>query len=281
MTLELVDVAGRVLQSIPFSPEVPDAWHAGPAGPAVFSRDVAAPIGLHTVRVAAPGGVSAQHSRSARPPTIRAEITSAAEPAARMLHWSADDPDGDDVRVDVYVRADDEGPWRGVAIDTDRTALTLDTGTLPTGRRAAARLVASDGFNTAATEIDLGPGAPLTVLATHPHADEPDVAVSAEVMVFLSAPLRAAGDAPASAVDARWLRMTGPDGETVFADVASRPAAGRLILTPLQPLQPGARYTVTVAAGLEDARGGRLPNGVVWSFTTAAVADAPAPQAPR
>jgi hypothetical protein len=269
MALQLVDVAGRVLQSIPFSPDAPDAWHAGPADPAVFSLDVAAPVGLHTVRVAAPGGTSARHSRSARPPTIRAEVTSVEAPATRTLRWAAGDPDGDDVRVDVYVRADDEGPWRGVAIGTDRTSLTLDAGTLPTGRRAAARLVASDGFNTASTEIDLGPGAPLTVLATHPRADETDVSASAEVMVFLSAPLPAAGSAPASTVDARWLRMTGPDGETVFADVASRPAAGRLILTPLQPLRPGTRYTVTVAAGLEDARGGRLTSDVVWSFVTA------------
>ena len=37
---------------------------------------------------------------------------------------------------------------------------------------------------------------------------------------------------------------------------------------PIAPLIPGARYTVTVLAGLEDTTGGLLEEDFVWSFTT-------------
>jgi len=269
MRLDLMDVAGRLLRSVPFDTVVADPWHEAPGGPAAFSVEVGAPIGLHAVRVTAPGGLSTEHRRSASPPSIRAEVNSPRGALARTLRWSVQDPDGDDVRVDVYVRADDEGPWRGIAIDTDRTALSVDAGMLPAGRQVAARLVASDGFNTTMTDIALGPGTPLTVLASLPAADASDVATSTDIIVFLSAPLRIGSSAPVVDVDAAQLRLTGPDGQTVFADVAYRRNVGSLILTPVQPLQPGARYTATLAAGLEESWGGKLLNDVTWNFVTA------------
>jgi hypothetical protein len=58
----------------------------------------------------------------------------------------------------------------------------------------------------------------------------------------------------------------------VFADVAYHPTSRTIVLAPVGPLRPGTRYTVTLAAGLEDPWGGRLASDVVWSFTTAAVA---------
>ncbi len=269
MSLELVDAAGRILSTASFDPVAADRWHGGPAGSAAFSLETAAPIGLHTVRVTGPNGETDQRSRSARPPTIRAEVRSFGQPPVRTLHWLTDDPDGDDVRVDVYLRADGEGPWRGVAIDTTRTDLLLDDFTLPTGGRVTARLVASDGFNTASTEVELGAGAPLTVLATLPADGAEDVPISTDILVVLSAPLRLEGNAGAGQLDPEQLRMAGPDGHVVFADLQYR--NGRLLLTPIQPLRPGTRYTVTLAPGLEDTWSGRPSTAVTWSFVTASV----------
>jgi hypothetical protein len=270
LTLELLDAGGQVLASRPFDAAGPDPWHGEPAGgPAAFTLDVPAPAGLHTVRVRAPGGASAEQSRSAGAPTLEASVSDAGA-GARTLQWSAADPDGDAVQVDVYLRADGEGPWRGVATGTTKTTLRFGAEQLLPGGRLAARLVASDGFNTTATEVDLGPGAPLAVLAVTPNRDARDVSPVTDVVVQLSAPLATAGRTAALETDR--IRLVDADGTAVFSDVEYRPTTRTIVLAPVGPLRPGTRYTVTLAAGLEDPWGGRLAEAVSWSFTTAAVA---------
>jgi hypothetical protein len=150
---------------------------------------------------------------------------------------------------------------------TTKTTLRFGTEQLLSGGRLAARLVASDGFNTTATEVDLGPGAPLAVLAVTPNRDARDVSPVTDVVVQLSAPLATAGRT--AALEADRIRLVDADGTAVFADVEYQPTSRTIVLAPVGSLRPGARYTVTVAAGLEDARGGRLASDVVWSFMTA------------
>lgn len=283
LTLDLLDAAGGVLRSVPFAAATPDRSHddeAAPAGPASFALDVPAPVGLHAVRVTAPGGVQADRARSAGAPVLRADVTPASATAPRTLRWTTTDPDGDDVRVDVYLRADHEDTWRGAVTDTPRTSLSFAAHQIPPGRQVTARLVASDGFNTTTTDVNLGPGAAIGVLATTPADGAEAVPVSGDISVYLSAPLRTArpGTAVAVPMEAERLRLTDPDDEEIFADVVYLPRASTLIVTPVAPLRPGTRYTATLAAGLEDPWGGRLAEAVSWSFVTAeapAVAEPP------
>jgi hypothetical protein len=233
----------------------------------VFTLDVPAPAGLHTVRVTAPGGRSVEQTRSGAAPTLEASAATDAGAGTRTLQWSVADPDGDDVRVDVFLRADGEGPWHGVATGTTKTTLRFGAEQVLPGGRLAARLVASDGFNTTATEVDLGPGAPLAVLAVTPDRDAQDVSVVTDVVVQLSALLATSGRT--AALEADRIRLVDADGTAVLADVEYQPTSRTIVLVPVGSLQPGARYTVTVAAGLEDSQGGRLPSDVAWSFVTA------------
>ncbi len=267
MTLDQVDAAGRVLRSTPFG-LLPDASRSdGPVGgPAAFLLDVPAAPGLHTVRVTGPGGIAAARTRSAQAPAIQAEVVNTSD-GPRTLRWSTRDPDGDEVLVSVYVRGDDGDAWRGAAMDTTRTELVLDASHLPAGPRAMARLVAFDGFNTSTTELDLGRGAPLTVVAVAPVTDGTDVPRVTDITAWISRPLATAARGMSVPLPSGRFRLVGPDGRDVFADVTYRPGTGLAMLTPVEPLRPGRKYTATID-GLEDLSGRRLEAPVSWSFVT-------------
>ena len=267
LTLELLDAAGEVLVSRRFDAAGPDPWHGGPAGgPATFALEVAAPASLHAVRVTAPGGLHSERTRSPGPPTIQADVSPDPASGAPTLRWFGQDPDGDEVHFDVYVRADGQGPWRGVAMGTTRTSVTLGEDQLPPGGQVTARLVASDGFNTTMTEVDLGPGAPLSVPAVIPARDARDVSVLTDVSIHLSAPLPETHGTPVLGSEA--VGLTDEEGTQVFADVEYRPETMTILLAPVAPLRPLTEYTVTLAAGLEDPWGRQLGEDVTWSFTT-------------
>lgn len=266
-TLDLLDGAGRVVHSTSFGATSPGEAHTVGGGRQVFFVEAPATDGVERVRVTAPGGVGVERARSRSGPTVRASLEPSTA-SVRTLRWTASDPDGDQVRVSVYLRAAGEGAWRGVAIDTTRTKLELDASRLPPGQMVTARLVGSDGFNSSVVDVDLGPGPSLTVLAVAPVDGAVDVALQSDVLAWVSAPL-AAGDT--GGLDRRLadrFRLTGPAGKQVLADVAYQPGTGVIVLAPAEPLQAGAQYTATLE-GLEDRTGRRLASSLAWSFTTA------------
>jgi hypothetical protein len=94
------------------------------------------------------------------------------------------------------------------------------------------------------------------------------VSVQAEILVQLSNPLRTSRAGPVVPIQSGALRLTDPHGRELLADAVYRRDVATLVLAPVVPLQPGTRYTVTVAAGLEDRWGGRLTDALTWSFVT-------------
>jgi outer membrane protein assembly factor BamB len=52
----------------------------------------------------------------------------------RTAEWEAHDPNDDLLSYDVWVRAEDEGAWKVLAEDLDRSAHTWDTQSMPDGR---------------------------------------------------------------------------------------------------------------------------------------------------
>lgn len=264
--LELLDAAGGVLESVAFAPASADPWHGLPGGTSPFRLEVPAPPGLAAVRVAGPGGRSVIRRRSPHPPALRVIAPSLESGGERRLGWAATDADGDELRFDVFLRADETGPWRALTVGSERTSLTLTPETLPAGERVRIRIEAGDGFNTVVEEVDAGPGAPFSVLQVSPVDESHGVAATTEVTAWLSEP-------PAPGPAAVSFRLTAADGATVPAELTIQPAVGSLTLTPLAPLEPGTRYSVTIG-GLESRSGRRLATPRTWSFTTAAADEA-------
>lgn len=264
LVLELLDRSGSVARAIPFGVTPPDPWHGDPEGPSSFRLELPAPVGLSAVRVRGPEGAEATRERSPSSPTIEVEVASAPD-GTRSLTWSARDDDGDGLLADVFVRAD-EGHWHGAAIDTPNTELTLAPWELPAGQRITARIVVSDGFNTASTEVDLGEGAPISILTTIPADGATDVETSLDVVAWVSNPMIETDELMVRLPNGSFT-LTGPKGEEVFADVAYQPGTGVVTMTPVEPLRPGTRYIATIE-GLEDVWGNELAESRIWSFTT-------------
>lgn len=275
LRIDLLDAAGGVLSTASMVAR-PGGWaHGPPAGVAMFNADLPAPDGVQGVRVATAGGQTVERRRSANAPTVVAEVASPDAAGGRILQWSAADTDGDDLRFDVYVRAD-ETSWRLVAFDITQTELTLDSSHLPPGRQITARVVAHDGFNAGATEVDLGPGASLSVLATMPANGALDVPLVTDVTAWISSPMLVSSSARVLPLQTGSFRLVDAGGNEVFADVVYQPGTGLITLTPNTPLEPGTRYTATIEA-LEDRWGGRLEQPVRWSFRTRGRVSEPAP----
>lgn len=275
-TLDMFDSGGRVLASVPFDVTGPDTAHGLEGSAPMFSLDLPAPAGLHTVRVTGPDGTTAERTRRGQPPTITAAVDDAGS-GGRTLRWSAQDADGDAVRVSIYLRADGTGPWRGIGSSLSRTELGLDRNHLPPGQQVSARLVAFDGFNTATTEVELGPGSPVTVLSVNPVDGATGVSLTGDVSAWVSNPMPVGSDARVVALGTGSLRLMDPDGNAVFADLIYQPGIGLVTLTPNVPLRPGTRYTATIE-GLEDRWGNRLERPISWSFVTAAARAGGAPR---
>jgi hypothetical protein len=267
--LHLLDRAGAPLSVVPFGPLAADAWHGGlEEGPRPFRVEVPVPAGLHAVRITRDGRTLAERTRSANVPDIL--DLSARREANGAVHvaWNARDADGDALAFDVEVRGADEQSWRRVAIGVARQALVIEAGSLPPGPDGLLRVRASDGFNAGRAEVKLPAQRPLAVLSTSPGPDAADVSVQAEILVQLSNPLRTSRAGPVVPIQSGALRLTDPHGRELLADAVYRRDVATLVLAPVVPLQPGTRYTVTVAAGLEDRWGGRLTDALTWSFVT-------------
>jgi len=158
--LELLDGDGNVLASQPFTTSVAVDNHTGlsqsdPEESASHSYLVSIPFHRDTaaVRVTVDGGEVSRLAVSANAPTV--EIISPTRGAfvgdSLTLAWTADDPDGDDLRYNILYSPDAGESWLALATGHTATSLTLtDTSELVAGEPAAGRLrvVASDGVHT-------------------------------------------------------------------------------------------------------------------------------------
>lgn len=266
--LELVDSAGAPLARVPFAAIGADSWHGPPGGRQSFIVEIVGPRSAHGVRITANGKVLAERTRSAHAPDVR-ELTAQTEGGGGVrIAWQAADADGDALQFDVELRGAGDRTWRRAAVGITRTALLIDAQSLPPGPGGLVRIRATDGFNAASAEAPLPAQRPLTVLSASPGPDATDVSPRAEVFVQLSNPLRTATTGPIIPIRSGMLRLTDSEGREVLADVVYRRDASALIFTPAAPLRSGTRYTVTLAAGIEDRWGGTLAEPLIWSFVT-------------
>jgi len=96
------------------------------------------------------GKVLAKVHRSPNAPTIDLSTPASVDAAGMLvLNWSAEDPDGDALRLILSYHCDDDPLWRQIAADLTGSTYELDTSWLHGGESCTVRLAANDGFNVA------------------------------------------------------------------------------------------------------------------------------------
>jgi hypothetical protein len=265
--LELRNADGSIVQSYSFDLNKPDSRHDQEIPTASFRISVLAPPGLHNILISGPGGATVSAEASPNKPVVTARVTTNPKNGLRTLHWSASDVDGDALKAAVYLKGD-EGGWYGIAVDFSGSQLEIPPGNLPAAKSVMARIIISDGFNNASTELGIGAGAPLSVLASDPEDGASDVELKPEISAWISNPLQAreSTDGPV-ALPSGQFTLSGPGGKSVPATVSYLGPAGMITLTPNQPLEPDSRYQVSLA-GISDRWANPLAQPHNWSFET-------------
>jgi len=256
-----------MIQTYPFELNKPKSWHGQGFSTASFRVSVPVPAYLHSIRISGPGGVSATAEATPNKPTVTASISVDKNNGLKTLQWVATDVDGDTLRANVYLKGDN-GDWRGVAIDMTGSQLKLPVHNLPAAQSVTARIIISDGFNSTSVELDIGAGAPLSVLVTNPTDGAKEVNIMTEISAWVSNPLlaKSQGFEPV-ALPSGKITLNDASGLSVAASVRYLAAERIITLTPDEPLKPASIYQVTLA-GLEDRWKNSLGEALSWSFET-------------
>lgn len=171
-TLDLLDAAGQVLDSIAFAPTVmeadePPGGSGVPPRQALFVVPVTDPGPALQRLVVRRGGVEiGSLAASATAPVVA--VVAPAEGDALTgdevtLAWTAEDADGDALRSTVQYSADDGATWSTLAVDLSATSLNVARSSLAGSTTARVRVLASDGLRTAAAtsgRFSVGDNAP-------------------------------------------------------------------------------------------------------------------------
>ncbi|HLK11491.1 MAG TPA: myxococcus cysteine-rich repeat containing protein [Candidatus Binatia bacterium] len=158
-TLERRDAGGRLLGTTAFAPSfgeidvVPGAPAADVHGPGEFVVAVPADAGLAEVDLVHGGTRMAAAHASAHAPTVAVVFPNGGEiltGARTTLAWSASDADGDPLAFLVQYSRDGGTTWDTLAADWPATTLDIPLDRLPGTTTGLVRVVASDGFLSAA-----------------------------------------------------------------------------------------------------------------------------------
>lgn len=174
--LELQTAAGRVLYERQFRPLPTFAHIRGSVG----LIDEVVPWKTGTSRIVIKRGdqILGDRSVSANPPTVsllspKGGGTMVAPTGRLAISWTASDADGDAVAYWVEYSADGGTTWETLARDLTETTYRADLVTLRGSPRAAIRVLATDGVNTAAsmTAFFSVPSKAPMVSIMHPRPD--------------------------------------------------------------------------------------------------------------
>jgi hypothetical protein len=158
-------------------------------------------------------------------------------------------------------------------LDSDATTFTVNAQSLAPGPRPRFLLVGNDGFHTDRTVIDVQLDTHLRPIRMSPAASDTSVPGNSVVTVSFST------DLDPSSITMETVQLS-RNGTTVPANVQRNPPGQGIILTPLRPLHPGTRYTVTLDNAIASRYGQRLEAPVTWSFRTRGLSDTPAGPVP-
>lgn len=259
--VRLLAAGGRELAAAPFGTEDP-GWTVPDGVPSYFSVALPSVEGLERIVVERDDRVLVERVAAGDAPSIRIlePPRQGATSGRTAVRWEATDPDGDALRYTVLYSPTGRQPWQVRAAFLLQQELTLDVGRLEPGPAPTLRVIASDGVHEGEASVPFTLDAPLSVLATLP-APGDTVEADVEPMIAFGTDVGEVGVREA-------LSLRAADGPRVTANISLDAGARRGYLLPLEPLEPG-RYTLTLAAGLEDRFGHVLTDPVTVPFVVA------------
>lgn len=191
----LVDEAGATVHEVTFTPlESHDDVDEEDGGVPEFIVGVVVPADLANaaaVEIRFDGEVLISGTVSDSTPSVAVDPPVAGTPDEVTFEWSAEDPDGDELRHTVAYSADDGATWSVVAVDISASTVDIPRWALPGSDAARVRVITSDGLRAASAISE--PFA-MPDLAPRIAIDRPDDGVlpsGAQTVVFAAS----AGDA--------------------------------------------------------------------------------------
>jgi|GEM_PF-812073 len=161
--LQQRSAAGEILSNVKFGV-------VGLESPFSFSLPVVP--GTASLAVSLKGEVLAELKRSAAAP--RVQFTQAPllhENGMLELYWGSSDPDGDGLTFGIQYRCSESETWLPIAFGLEQQTYSLDTIHLAGGSSCTARVMGTDGFNTASDisqPFSVPTKAPSTAIITEP-----------------------------------------------------------------------------------------------------------------
>lgn len=151
--LVLVDAAGDVVHEVAFTPlESHDDVEDEEGGIRDFLVGVVVPddlAGATEVEIRFDGETLVTGAVSTSAPTVAVGPPGSGTPQDVTFAWSAEDPDGDELRHTVMYSADDGDTWSVVAIDVTATEVDVPRWALAGSESARVRVLSSDGLRAA------------------------------------------------------------------------------------------------------------------------------------
>lgn len=134
-------------------------------------------IDAHQIQVLENGVIKASITRSTHAPqvTITSPLPGTVLSAGSVVTWQMTDADDDSLQAIVQYSADDGQTWLPIVMYFSNTYVPVPTDHLPSSLTARIRVTATDGVNTAMSEVSqlqLGPNKPPSIVIVAPTAGE-------------------------------------------------------------------------------------------------------------
>lgn len=156
--IELHDGNGKLLFGQNFEVSFDTTDSEKPANVAPFTLLVPKVTNVHQVVLLSDGKEIARQVRSPNSPTIRLLSPKQGEALKdrKLIQWQAADKDGDDLRFSLQYSPDGGKTFVPLAVNVTGQEFVLDPSQIPGSRggKGLIRLIATDGLNTATTEIN-------------------------------------------------------------------------------------------------------------------------------
>jgi hypothetical protein len=209
---------------------------------------------------------------SAHPPQVAILEPRAGDYSGAIdVRWSANDSDGEDLRIAIYLSADDGETWIPLAIEVPDSRYALDTEAHPNCDQCRIRVVAHDGFHGTAADSDtFRVHNEPRVVWEWPTDGSQDAPAFTKLRAVFRDPMQA------QTIDEASFTVVDDQGSPVAGRVSYDADTSEAVFSPDAPLRYRGTYMAGLSRSILDRFGQPLLEDHVWSFTVERSPVAPA-----